>query len=284
MKLRLLNAVLLLTLDALLVHGQVLQGAAECADARGFSICQNLASAPNGSNFQVSTGHRSTAVSISWSTEYNWGNSNPSTAKSFAHVQSKVATEIQLNTLPVLTSAWTWNYDSRSASSKAAVRLEMLIGSTKTPSSSAKAFNIQIWLSGDAGGVKPPGTKTAEAYCVSGHDWSIYRKTTGGVQTISFIELSGAEIKFFDGDLGEFVVFLNDFLKVPKTYYIQSIKAGTEVFAGSAKLYTSLYSLWAEFPGEDEILVEPSVADLAMADETLFAWHSEPASPDVQFN
>ncbi|KAJ2914551.1 hypothetical protein MD484_g5867, partial [Candolleomyces efflorescens] len=37
-------------------------------------------------------------------------------------------------------------------------------------------------------------------------------------------------------------------LKLPFTYYIQSIRAGTEVYAGTAELYTSLYTLWVDYP------------------------------------
>ncbi|KAF5330012.1 hypothetical protein D9611_010495 [Ephemerocybe angulata] len=211
----------LLTLSLLSAKllAQVIQET-ECTDTRGFTLCQMLPSSRNSSEYQHSAGFRSNSLSVSWSTEYNWSAGSDATPKSYASVESKNVAGVQLKLRPILTTAWLWKYVSRSSSDKSVIKLEILVGNSmaRGTGNAGKVINVQVWLSGKAGGVQPSGTKINDANCVCGYDWSVYRHINGLVQTITFMEISGEEIPSFDADLGELTDYLIEVLNVPETF------------------------------------------------------------------
>ncbi|TEB34333.1 concanavalin A-like lectin/glucanase [Coprinellus micaceus] len=234
---------------------QVIQGATECTEARGFNVCQNLVSPASGSNYQTSAALRAATFTIAWSTEYNWSGSDGKSVKSFANVESKAATGLQLNLLPLMTTLWKWRYEGQDKSLKAVVALDILIGSGKqrVAATPAKSFEVKIWLANTGGYSKPVGYKIAEVGCIAGYDWYIWRGVAGLVQTITFVNQNpNEEITEFDGDLTEFMSSLRRWHDPTAHHpsYIQSVKAGNEVYSGAAQFYSPLYQLWVEFPAE----------------------------------
>ncbi|KAJ3546482.1 hypothetical protein NMY22_g2030 [Coprinellus aureogranulatus] len=302
----------LLTISAFEVGtAQVIEGATECVEARGFHLCQNLAVSATGSNYQRSTALRAAANSIAWSTEYSWEGSSGQDVKSFANVESKAATALQLNMLPYMTTVWNWKYESRTESLKAVVALDIQIGSAKGRAADSKAKSFRKDMASkcwkvrlitqadahrpaltlrdrDAHRIQPFGSKIDEAECIAGYDWFVWRAVAGGVQTITFVNQEPNEdITSFDGDIGEFIClsgmsmgpaptffsllhriasfevlialpfhlfafldYLIETIKLPETYYIQSVQAGNEVYGGTATFHTFVFQLWVEYPAE----------------------------------
>ncbi|KAH6906850.1 concanavalin A-like lectin/glucanase domain-containing protein [Coprinopsis sp. MPI-PUGE-AT-0042] len=223
---------------------QRLEGKQECASVGGFDLCQNVNAATGGT--QASTASRSSRVSVSWSTEYDWAAKNVNTAKSFANVESHDAKGLPLSRLPTLAVAWAWKYASRSENLKATVGFDIWIGSGEARAGNAE-YEVQVWLS-KKGGAVPLGKKSTIAECIVGYDWQVWRGKRGSTEVITFTNLENEDILSFTGDMGELFDYLMIEGEVPEEYFIQSIQAGTQVFNGKGNMQTSLYTLWVEYP------------------------------------
>ncbi|TEB21362.1 hypothetical protein FA13DRAFT_1643019, partial [Coprinellus micaceus] len=211
----------------------------ECTEARGFNVCQNLVSPGTGSNYQTSAALRAATFTIAWSTEYNWSGSDGKSVKS-----CMFSIACYLNLLPLMTTLWKWRYEGQDKSLKAVVALDILIGSGKQRVAATPAKSFEVYV------LHEPFCHR-RGRCIAGYDWYIWRGVAGLVQTITFVNQNpNEEITEFDGDLTEFMYFLTETATIPQNYYIQSVKAGNEVYSGAAQFYSPLYQLWVEFPAE----------------------------------
>jgi len=241
---------LLLLLPALCVsaspslYKRTLTGPTDCQPAGSYTLCQNLWGADQGVGSQNSTLDSTSGDSISWETSYTWAN-NDNSVKSYANVESTTVKGIQLSALQTAPTSWSWSYGSASDGLRADVSYDIWLGaaSSGTPASSASAYEIMIWLSGE-GGIQPVGSSIQSGISLAGHPWTLWSGPNQNWQVFSFVSADG-NINDFSADLKDFFDFLEQSHGVAGSNYIQSIQSGTEPFTGTADLKIASYSVTA---------------------------------------
>lgn len=101
-----------------------------------------------------------------------------------------------------------------------------------------------IWLAalGGAGPISSTGSPIA-TITLAGSSWKLYYGLNGSMKVYSFVAANG-NVSSFNGDLMEFVKYLESKQGLSSSQVLLSVGAGTEAFTGSsATLTTSAYSL-----------------------------------------
>ncbi|KZT35180.1 concanavalin A-like lectin/glucanase [Sistotremastrum suecicum HHB10207 ss-3] len=232
------------------VSAQTITGATDCVTAGKYTFCQDLWGAASGVGSQNTTSYyaSTTGQIASWSTTYNWANA-PSQVKSFANVASNTVQGFQLATLATAPTFWVWGYDSSSADLKADVVYNIWLGTASfgTPASSSSNYQMSFLASSHYQDAE--GSLLASAINIpgSGATWDIWSGTSSTWNVISFV--STFENTNLTADLKNFLQYLVINNGLPASLYIQSIQAGTDVYVGSAELYTTRYSVEATAGG-----------------------------------
>jgi len=223
---------------------RTLTGPTDCQPAGSFTLCQNLWGADAGVGSQNSTLISSNGDSVSWETVWNWANGENS-VKSYANVESTTVKGIQLSALQSAPTAWSWTYKTASSGIRADVSYDIWLGaaSSGAPASSASAYEIMIWLSGE-GGIQPVGSSIQSSISLAGHTWTLWSGPNQNWNVFSFVSADG-NINDFSADLKDFFDFLVQSHGVSSSMFIQSVQSGTEPFTGSADLMINSYSVSA---------------------------------------
>jgi len=227
---------------ASVAFAQTLTGQYTCAAAGNYQLCQNLWGEADGTGNQNSTLISTSGNTVSWSTSWTWAN-NPNNVKSYANVVSNNAKGVQLSALTTAPTAWNWEYQVESSGIRADVSYDIWLGAASSgePASTASAYEIMIWLSGQ-GGIQPVGSVATTGISLAGYTWNLWKGPNSNWQVLSFVSQDG-DITDFNSDLKLFFNYLVANEGVASSLYLQAVQTGTEPFTGDAVLLTNSFSV-----------------------------------------
>jgi xyloglucan-specific endo-beta-1,4-glucanase len=191
---------------------------------------------------QASSGSQCTGVdglsgsTLKWHTKWSWAGGQGH-VKSYANVVTKI-TQKAISQVSSLPSTWSWNYNGNSL--VANVAYDLFTGASATGSAQ---YEVMIWLAalGGAGPISTTGAPIATV-TVAGTSWKLYKGPNGQMTVFSFV--ASSQVKNFNGDLNQFLVYLRNSQGLPGSQILQSVGAGTEPFSGSnAVLTTTAYTM-----------------------------------------
>ncbi|KAH7099032.1 concanavalin A-like lectin/glucanase domain-containing protein [Auriculariales sp. MPI-PUGE-AT-0066] len=232
-------------------ENQTLTGDFDCEAAGAYSLCQNLWGKSTGTGHQNTTLIEAMGNQVSWSTEYQWdGGTNQ--VKSYANVEHITAKGVKLSDVSSVPSVWNWIHQAPSSDLRADVAYDLWLGTTPTgsPASTESSYEIMIWLSA-LGGASPIGSPIEYNITIGGVTWNLWSGPNSNWHVFSFISTQG-DVGNFNADLNDFFAHLVKKNGVKTSLYIQSLQAGTEPFAGSAVLITTVYSVVIKTKDEND--------------------------------
>lgn len=94
------------------------------------------------------------------------------------------------------------------------------------------AYEIMIWVGsyGGAGPISSTGTTPLATVTIAGTSWKLFKGPNGDTTVFSFVAPSS--LGNFAADLNLFFKYLTTYQKVPSSYVVTSLQAGTEPFSG----------------------------------------------------
>ncbi|KAL2203536.1 concanavalin A-like lectin/glucanase [Sarocladium strictum] len=196
---------------------------------------------------------------VSWSAKWSWTVRSPAPASSddissssMAHLTIPGSTRI--SSLESIPTSWLWRYacscfrrrwqmsawlnayDSYSYQYPKSIQANVyydIFGFSD--GSTGGNFNLQIWL-GTYGGLKPLGSKFATAR-LSNVNFDIFTDESSPTRTHTFVAKSTQTS--FKGDLLDFLDWTVDHLGVGTSWYIYTIRAGTNAYQGVNATFSS---------------------------------------------
>ncbi|KAH6644527.1 concanavalin A-like lectin/glucanase domain-containing protein [Boeremia exigua] len=173
---------------------------------------------------------------LKWHTKWSWAG-GAGHVKSYANVVTKISQK-SLSSIKSLRSVWTWSYSGSNLIAN--VSYDLFTGKTAT---GTQEYEVMIWMAalGGAGPISTTGKPIATP-TIGGKQYNLYKGPNGQMTVFSFVAVS--QIKSFNGDLNEFLVYLRNSQGLPSTQILQSVGAGTEPFSGSnAVMTTTAFSM-----------------------------------------
>ncbi|KAJ8109610.1 hypothetical protein OPT61_g7332 [Boeremia exigua] len=186
---------------------------------------------------QATSGSQCTGVdglsgsTLKWHTKWTWAG-GAGHVKSYANVVTKVSQKA-ISSISSMPSVWTWSYSGSNIIAN--VAYDLFTGSSATGSAQ---YEVMIWMSalGGAGPISSTGSAIATV-TIAGKQFKLYKGPNGQMTVFSFVATS--EIKSFNGDVNEFLVYLRNSQGLPGSQILQSVGAGTEPFSGSNAVFTT---------------------------------------------
>jgi xyloglucan-specific endo-beta-1,4-glucanase len=183
---------------------------------------------------------------LAWDTSWKWtGRANSVKSYAAAVLGWHWGWKARDTGLPIRLSAGravrtTWDFAvTRQGPNTLNVSYDLWLHDTATPDSPDEPTDeVMVWLyhSGDAG---PIGTKQATV-TIAGTGWDLYRGEAGW-NVFSFVRTGNTTSA--DLNLTDFTDELTTRGWLPRTKYLSSVEAGTEIFTGEGALDTSAYAV-----------------------------------------
>ncbi|KAA8565621.1 hypothetical protein EYC84_009473 [Monilinia fructicola] len=234
-----------------------------------YTVYQNLwgkDQATSGS--QCSTVESLNDANIAWSSSWSWqGASNQ--VKSYANVAlgSVTKTGVQVSSISSIPAVWKWGYTGTSI--VADVSWDIFTAAT---AGGTNQYEIMIWLAaiGGAGPISSTGTPVSTT-TISGYEFELYSGTNGDTTVYSFVATSQATN--FNGDLLDFLTYLNKNEGWSTSQYINVLEAGTEPFTGTNAVFSvSAYSVSISQGSSDVVKVPSSTSKATPTSTSTFTF------------
>jgi Glycosyl hydrolase family 12 len=187
---------------------------------------------------------------IAWGADWDWTHASSSTSSSvlaypaavdgweWGWVYSDTGLPVQLSSGTSVSSSWNYTFTQDTANTFD-VSYDNWITSSSDPGDSNPQAEMMIWLN-HGGGAGPAGSEVATV-SVDGASWDLYIDTDNTWPIYSFERTSTTTSSSLT--ITNFTKVLTSSYGLNSSYYLSSVQAGVEVWAGEGQIDANSYSV-----------------------------------------